>query len=340
MHDAMLILKGDEVDRLLAGKERDLIEIARQAYQAHARGNTSLPHSSFLRFPENQKNRIIALPAYIGDGFDVAGIKWVSSFPGNLDSGLDRASAVLVLNSMTTGRPFAIMEGSIISAKRTAASAAVAAECLLQDKNIDELAIIGCGLISHEILRFLRAAVPTIRNLLLYDLNIERARQFKRASADLVDRIEIVDRIDTILQRAKLISFATTAARPHVLDATFSSGALILHVSLRDLSPEVILSARNVVDDADHVSREQTSIHLAEQLAGNRSFISCSIGDILIGKCIPEDKGRCLTIFSPFGLGILDIAVGRYIYQLASEAGIGTQIESFLPRPWAERASV
>lgn len=340
MHDAMLILKGDEVDRLLAGKERDLIEIARQAYQAHARGNTSLPHSSFLRFPENQKNRIIALPAYIGDGFDVAGIKWVSSFPGNLDSGLDRASAVLVLNSMATGRPFAIMEGSIISAKRTAASAAVAAECLLQDKNIDELAIIGCGLISHEILRFLRAAVPTIRNLLLYDLNIERARQFKRASAGLVDRIEIFDSIDAILQRAKLISFATTTARPHVLDATFSSGALILHVSLRDLSPEVILSARNVVDDADHVSREQTSIHLAEQLAGNRSFISCSIGDILIGKCIPEDKGRSLTVFSPFGLGILDIAVGRYIYQLASEAGIGTQIESFLPRPWAERASV
>ncbi|HWX41648.1 MAG TPA: 2,3-diaminopropionate biosynthesis protein SbnB [Blastocatellia bacterium] len=340
MHDAMLILKGDEVDRLLAGKERDLIEIARQAYQAHARGNTSLPHSSFLRFPKNQKNRIIALPAYIGDGFDVAGIKWVSSFPGNLDSGLDRASAVLVLNSMTTGRPFAIMEGSIISAKRTAASAAVAAECLLQDKNIDELAIIGCGLISHEILRFLKAAVPTIRNLVLYDLNIERARQFKRASADLVDRIEIFDSIDAILQRAKLISFATTAACPHVLDATFSSEALILHVSLRDLSPEVILSARNVVDDADHVSREQTSIHLAEQLAGNRSFISCSIGDILIGKCIPEDKGRCLTIFSPFGLGILDIAVGRYIYQLASEAGVGTQIESFLPRPWVERASV
>jgi 2,3-diaminopropionate biosynthesis protein SbnB len=340
MDDAMLILKGDEVDQLLAGRERDVIDIVRQAYKAHARGNTSLPHSSFLRFPENQKNRIIALPAYIGDGFEVAGIKWVSSFPGNLDSGLDRASAVLVLNSMTTGRPFAIMEGSIISAKRTAASAAVAAECLLEDANIDELAIIGCGLISHEILRFLRAAVPTIRKLLLYDLNIERARQFKRAAAQMVDRIEIVDRIDTILQRAKLISFATTAARPHVLDTAFSNGALILHISLRDLSPQVILSARNVVDDADHVSREQTSIHLAEQLAGNRSFISCSIGDILIGKCIPEDKGRSLTIYSPFGLGILDIAVGRYIYQLASEAGVGTLIESFLPRPWAERASV
>jgi 2,3-diaminopropionate biosynthesis protein SbnB len=340
MHDGMLILKGGEVDRLLAGKERDLIDIVRQAYQAHARGNTSLPHSTFLRFRENQKNRIIALPAYIGDGFDVAGIKWVSSFPGNLDSGLDRASAVLVLNSMTTGRPFAIMEGSIISAKRTAASAAVAAECLLEDKNIDELAIVGCGLISHEILRFLRAAVPTIRKLLLYDLNIERARHFKRASADLVDRIEIFDSIDAILQRAKLISFATTAARPHVLHAAFSNGALILHISLRDLSPEVILSARNIVDDADHVSREQTSIHLAEQLVGNRSFISCSIGDILIGKCIPDDKRRSLTIFSPFGLGILDIAVGGYIYQLGSEAGVGTLIESFLPRPWAERASV
>ena len=70
----LLILKSDEVLSLLEGKELELIRIVREAYQTHASGDSTLPHSSFLRFPDNEKNRIIALPAYLGQGFGLAGI--------------------------------------------------------------------------------------------------------------------------------------------------------------------------------------------------------------------------------------------------------------------------
>ena len=140
----ILILRGAEISSILENREEEIIGAVRSAYVAHERGQTSLPRSNFLRFPGEDKNRIIALPAYIGDGFRLAGIKWIASFPGNLQHGLDRASAVMILNSVETGRPHAVLEASIISAKRTAASAALAARTIRQDRETTKIGRASC----------------------------------------------------------------------------------------------------------------------------------------------------------------------------------------------------
>src|SRR3954454_18105129 len=98
---AMLILGHDTVAELLAGREADVMDLVASAYRRHEAGRSALPHSVFLRFPDRPRDRIIGLPGYLGgDGADdgVAGVKWVSSFPGNLAAGLPRASAAILLN--------------------------------------------------------------------------------------------------------------------------------------------------------------------------------------------------------------------------------------------------
>src|SRR5690606_19488695 len=111
----------------------------------------------------------------------VHGIKWISSFPGNVAGGLPRASAVLILNDAETGYPFACLESSIISAARTAASAALAA-AVLADARGDRprtVGFVGVGLIARYIHAYLAANGFTFDALGIRDPSPEHAEGFK-----------------------------------------------------------------------------------------------------------------------------------------------------------------
>ena len=332
MHNGdLLILSANEIAALLKDRETEIMDAVRVAYDIHSRGGSTLPHSLFLHFPDNARNRIIALPAYLNHDGGIAGMKWVSSFPANLEKGLNRASAVIILNSAQTGRPQAILEGSVVSAKRTAASAALAASQLTAQAP-RAVGIIGCGPINLEVTRFLQAVWPELRRFYVFDVDIERAKQFRQKCGLLNVDAEVVPELTTALHEAELISFATTAGMPHVFSLSQCiPGSTILHISLRDLSPEVILSSDNVVDDVAHVCRAQTSIHLAEQWTGNTDFIRCTLAEVLEGTAAPKKDPHALTVFSPFGLGVLDLAVAQLVMELASEESRGTLLKNFLP---------
>ena len=136
MRFELSIINGKTVFDIIRAHRADCIQIVRDAYLAHARGESVNPDSYFLRFPEKPDCRIIALPAYLGNGFGVAGLKWIASYPANVQRGFPRASAVLVLNNYEIGYPFAILESSIISAARTAASAALAAYWRSEERRV------------------------------------------------------------------------------------------------------------------------------------------------------------------------------------------------------------
>src|SRR6266699_1729822 len=177
------IINGKTVFDIVRAHRAECIRIVREAYLAHADGQSVNPDSYFLRFPEKPDCRIIALPAYLGKDFNVAGLKWIASYPANIQRGFPRASAVLVLNSYETGYPFAILESSIISAARTAASAALAAHWLNgQSRRARSLGIVGTGFIARYVYDFLVDTGWEIEDVRLDDRSPLEREKFKNTA--------------------------------------------------------------------------------------------------------------------------------------------------------------
>jgi N-[(2S)-2-amino-2-carboxyethyl]-L-glutamate dehydrogenase len=327
------VVGGSTVRAILSERRYEILELVRDAYRQHHSGDTINPDSYFLRFPDKPTARIIALPARLMDGADVAGIKWISSFPENREIALPRASAVIVLNDMTTGFPYACLEGSFISAARTSASAALAAEILHRGKHAGRVAVIGAGPIAASVVDFLLTTGWSLGQVRIHDLIEARAASFCTYLRERECQAESADSAENAINGADLILFATTAAQPFLANpALFVPQQTVLHVSLRDLDVNVILSAQNIVDDIEHCLKAQTSVHLAEQATGSRAFVDGTIGDLISGRLKPDL--RRVRIFSPFGLGVLDIAVARFVYREAAASGRAINISDFFASSW------
>jgi N-[(2S)-2-amino-2-carboxyethyl]-L-glutamate dehydrogenase len=326
------VISGAEVQHALEDRHQEVVALVDAAYRAHSAGDSVNPPSYFLRFPDRPSSRIIALPASIGGQVGVDGLKWISSFPENVEAGIPRASAVLILNDHDTGYPFACLESSIISATRTAAMATLAAEWLSRGgRRPARVGFFGTGLIARYVHTFLTGTGWSFDEIGVHDLSADSATGFcgylERSGAG--GRITVHGDPEQLIRSSDMVVFATVAGRPHVDDRTwFEHNPLVLHVSLRDLAPEIILSSTNVVDDVEHCLKADTSPHLAEQLTGNRDFLLGTLDDVMGGRVtMPPDRP---VVFSPFGLGVLDLAVGKYVYdRVAANGGLNVVDDFF-----------
>lgn len=324
----------DSLLSITRSRER-CVDLIADAYRAHAVGDCVNPESTFLRLPDSPGSRIISLPAYLGGPFEVAGIKWISSFPSNHGRGLPRASAALILNDIETGYPYAVLEAATISATRTAASAVLAAELLIGSRSASRIGIVGTGFIASNVMDFLRDLNWRIDEVVLCDTSTAAAEKFRAHLAGRLDSTVTVRCVSTPAEAfsgSDLMVVTTIAMEPHLDDCgLLVSNPVVLHLSLRDLSPAMILASQNFTDDKEHALREGTSLYLTGRQEGNSEFLAGTIGDLLGGTVTP-DTGKP-RVFSPFGLGILDLAVAKLVHDDSIGRGGGTQIPNFFQAP-------
>ena len=323
------VVPGPLVKRVIDANKKQVFAAVESAYRLHDSGSTLNPDSYFLRYPANPNARIIALPAHIGGEVQKSGIKWISSFPENRATNLARASAVLILNDASTGYPLACLEGSLISATRTAASAALAAESISANPFAGTLAVIGTGIIARTTVEWLLFRNWEFRKIKLYDVDHNEAAHFSKWLRDQCNlHADIQDCLEDATSNSSLILFTTTTLDPYLADKElFAQSPTVLHLSLRDICVNVILASQNIVDDVDHCLKAKTSLHLTEMETGNRNFVSGSLVDVL-EKRFKLDHQRP-RIFSPFGLGVLDVAVGNFVLEAAKASGEAIELPDF-----------
>jgi alanine dehydrogenase len=128
------------------------IEVTRDAFERHHRGEWVMPAKVYLQSPPHGDFR--AMPAR---GGDLALLKWITSFPGNPALGLPTVSGVVCLSDARTGVPLAILDARAVTALRTGAVAAVATRALARD-DARTVGIVGCGLHGAWTARCLAAA--------------------------------------------------------------------------------------------------------------------------------------------------------------------------------------
>jgi ornithine cyclodeaminase len=281
-----------------------------------AAGDFAQPLKPYLRY-RDPKNRIIAMPAFVGGNVNMAGIKWIASFPDNIKSGLPRAHSVVILNNADTGEPVAIICTPLLSVIRTASVSGLMIRRYGERHSLNNIVvgITGFGPIGRYHVKMLRALLgDRIARFLVYDVHPPN----KSVAAEVDPAIELVRRWEDAYLDADI--FVTCTVSPtRYIDERPKRGSLHLNVSLRDYTPEVYEWFREsiIVDDWDEVCRENTDIEIMSVEKGLLKSHTRSIVDVVHHNCLEGYAEGLPIMFNPMGMSVFDIAMGAFYYGLS-----------------------
>lgn len=327
----ILYLSRADVDQIGRRDPGLYLAAVERALRLHAERSFVQPLKPYLRWRGDENHiadRIIAMPAYIGGDRPAAGLKWIGSKHDNPRArGIERASALTVLNDVDTHYPIAIMEGGLISNYRTAAVTAVAARHLAL-AGFASVACIGCGPIGQMQVSVLLQAFPHIRHVLLFDLDAaaaaKHASELQGAASNVT--VTISGSPEGAVRGADVVVTATVAQRPYLPFEWLRPGAFVSNVSIMDVEPEVFLKVdKVVVDDWDQSNREKKVINqLVEAGLFSRQRLHAELGEIVAGQRPGRETGEETILLNPMGMAVEDIACARAIYDAAVAGGVGT----------------
>lgn len=268
-----------------------------------------------------------AMPGFVRDP-PVLGAKLVAVVAANQARGLPTHQASILLLDPGTGALIALMDGSLITAMRTAAVSAVSAKYMAR-ADAGVLAILGSGVQARSHLAALNLwrSFPEVR---AWSPTPDHLQQF---AAESPAPVRVCPSAAEAVRGAHVVVLATASATPVVEDAWVAPGAHIVSVGAcrpyqREIDPALVARARLVVDSRASAFQESGDIVLG--LREGRfapSHIVAELGELVSGRIPGRTAESQVTIFKSLGLAVEDLAAAHLAYRRARQEHRGVHID-------------
>jgi alanine dehydrogenase len=275
------------------------------------------------------------MPGYL-PGADVLGAKLVSIFPGNAGGRWPTHQAVIVLFDPATGAPLALLDGTVLTAERTAATSAVATG-LLADPGTEVLAVLGTGVQGRAHALAVARVCPSLREVRIAGRDGAKAAALARElGAVLTVAVRVVDSFAAAVAGAGVVCAATHSPDPVVRREWLAPGTHVNSVGFNAEGREV--DAATVADAL--VVVESRASALAPVPAGsndllwplrdgiiNADHIGPELGELILGRREGRSSAGQLTLFKSVGVAVEDLAAASLVMSAARAQGRGRSVD-------------
>jgi alanine dehydrogenase len=311
---AMLVLGRDEVRALL---DLDgLIDALAGAMADLSAGRASMP-PRVAALVEERDALLGAMPGYV-PSLDVLAAKLVTLFPGNAGTAVPTHQALIAVFDTRTGEPVAVMDGTEITAARTAACSALSAR-LLAREDARVLAILGTGVQARVHAR----AIPRVRDIAEIRVAGRDRAKAQALARELGPTARAVASFDEAAGGADVVCAATHAAEPVVHRAALRPGTHVISVGYNTAGREV---DEATVADALVVEERATALAPppagANDVAGLDPAAVCEIGELVLGRRPGRTAADQITLYKSVGVAVQDAAAAAMVLAAARAGSV------------------
>ena len=303
----------------------------------------------FEGMPQNADDRrFMAMPAYLGGRYQMAGMKWYGSNVDNKKKGLPRSILMMMLNDKDTGAPLALMSANLVSAYRTGGIPGVGAKYLAK-KDAKVVSIIGPGVMGKTSLAAFVSVCPQVDTVKIKgrsQRSMDAFVKFVKEELSQIKYIEICDTVEEAVRDSDIISFTTTvrddvASFPYISGDWIKKGALISMPSAARFDDEFLAGCKLVVDNSKLYEAWEEEYpyptYPQVQIIGTKftdlkhdgkikAEDIIDITDIIEKRRPGRESDDEIIVYSVGGMPVEDIAWGGTVYRNAVKMGIGIKL--------------
>lgn len=315
-------------------------------------------HGCMIMFPDDPQfegmpknaddRRFMAMPAYLGGRYQMAGMKWYGSNVDNKKKGLPRSILMMMLNDKDTGAPLALMSANLVSAYRTGGIPGVGAKYLAK-KDAKVVSIIGPGVMGKTSLAAFVSVCPQVDTVKIKgrsQRSMDAFVKFVKEELPQIKHIEICDTVEEAVRDSDIISFTTTvrddvASFPYISGDWIKKGALISMPSAARFDDEFLAGCKLVVDNSKLYEAWEEEYpyptYPQVQIIGTKftdlkydgkikAEDIIDITDIIEKRRPGRESDDEIIVYSVGGMPVEDIAWGGTVYRNAVKMGIGIKL--------------